>query len=254
MMHFIQHLRELSGGKPTGFKLCVGRPDELLALTHAMVETGITPDFITVDGAEGGTGAAPLEFSNSIGMPLVEGLRLVHNALVGTGVRKRVKVIATGRVLTGMDIIRCLALGADTCNAARAFMFALGCIQSLKCNTNKCPTGVTSQDPNLMNGLVVPDKAERVLRFHHKTVHAALEIMGAIGVERPDQVEGKHVFKRVSSTKVLSYEQQYPEIEEGSLLPGKHNNSPAIQRWYETWGLHLQAHKEWQKKHHAAQA
>lgn len=265
MMEFIAKLRELSGGKPIGFKLCVGRPDELLALTHAMVDTGITPDFITVDGAEGGTGAAPLEFSNSIGMPLVEGLRLTHNALVGTGLRKRVKLISSGRVLTGMNIVRNVALGAcrarpgrrvpcamptaraararapperaarraplrcartrtrplraarctgaDLCNAARAMMFALGCIQSLKCNTNKCPTGVTSQEPALMAGLVVEDKSERVLRYQRKTVEAALEIVGAIGLSSPKQIEAKHIFKRVSSTKVLSYEQQYPTIE-----------------------------------------
>jgi len=177
-------------------------------------------------------------------MPLVEGLRLTHNALLGTGVRKHVKLIASGRVFSGMGIVRKIALGADAVNAARAFMFALGCIQSLKCNTNKCPTGVTSQDPELMAGLVVGDKAERVLRYHQKTVHAALEIIGAIGLESPSEIEAKHIFRRVSSTKVLSYEQQYPAIEEGCLLPGRSNNSPALQRWYSTWGLHLQAHKD----------
>lgn len=248
MMEFIAKCRELSGGKPIGFKLCVGRPDELLALAHAMVETRIYPDFITVDGAEGGTGAAPLEFSDSIGMPLVEGLRLTHNALLGTGIRRHIKLIAAGRVVSGMSIVRTLALGADTVNAARAFMFALGCIQSLKCNTNKCPTGVTSQDPELMAGLVVGDKAERVLRYQQKTVHAALEIIGAIGLSSPKEIEAKHIFKRVSSTKVLSLEQQYPSIEEGSLLSGKSNSSPALQRWFETWGLHLQAHADYNKR------
>jgi hypothetical protein len=167
---------------------------------------------------------------------------------VGTGVRRHIKLIASGRVFSGMGIVRKLALGADTVNAARAFMFALGCIQSLKCNTNRCPTGVTSQDPELMAGLVVPDKAERVFRYHEKTVHAALEIIGAIGLDSPDQLEAKHIFKRVSSTKVLSYEQQYPTIEEGSLLPGRNNSSPALQRWYEMWGLHLNAHTEYNNR------
>ena len=166
MLEFIARLRELSGGKPVGFKLSVGRRVEFLSICKAMLETGITPDFITVDGGEGGTGAAPLEFSNSLGMPAREAWTFVHNALVGVGKRDEVRVIASGKIMTGFHMIRAMALGADLCNSGRGMMFALGCIQSLRCNSNTCPTGITTQNPALTKGLVVPDKAERVFRFH----------------------------------------------------------------------------------------
>jgi glutamate synthase domain-containing protein 2 len=170
LMLFVRKLRGLSGGKPVGFKLCVGRPKEFAALVRAMLETGVAPDFITVDGGEGGTGAAPPEFSNHVGMPLMEGIWVVRSILEGAGLRDRVKIIASGRVVSGFSLVKALAMGADACNAARAMMFALGCIQALKCNTNKCPTGITTQDPELMQGLHVPSKALRVANFQMGTV------------------------------------------------------------------------------------
>ena len=222
MMHFIARLRELSGGKPVGFKLCVGKPEEFAQLVKAMLATGVTPDFVTVDGAEGGTGAAPPEFSNSVGMPMVEGLTLVNGMLLGAGLRDRVRLIAAGKVLTGFSIVRTLALGADVTNSARAMLFALGCIQSFKCNTNRCPTGITTQDPALMAGLHVPDKAERVASFHAKTVHVALEITGALGYESADQISGKDVLRRMRTGDLETFNSIYPWIatKPGALLEG----------------------------------
>ncbi len=170
LLQFLQLLREASGGKPVGFKLCVGKRHEFFGIVKAMLESGILPDFITVDGAEGGTGAAPLEFSDSVGTPLNEGLAFVHYALVGAGLRDPIRLIASGKVNTGFQIATKVALGADMCNAARAMMFALGCIQALRCNTNRCPTGVATQDPDLVRGLHVGDKSARVARFHRETV------------------------------------------------------------------------------------
>ena len=209
MMLFIAQLRELSGGKPVGFKLCLGKPEEFAALVRAMLATGVVPDFITVDGAEGGTGAAPPEFSNSVGMPMAEGLTLVHALLLGAGLRDRVKVIAAGKVLTGFSVVRTLAMGADVCNAARAMLFALGCIQSHKCNTNKCPTGITTQDPELMAGLDVGDKAARVALFQAKTVHVALEITGALGYKSAAEISGKDVVRRTRSHGLRDFNEIY---------------------------------------------
>jgi glutamate synthase domain-containing protein 2 len=210
MMEFVAQLRELSGGKPVGFKLCVGRPEEFARLVKASLATGVVPDFVTVDGAEGGTGAAPPEFSNSVGMPMAEGLTLVHALLRGAGLRDRVRVIAAGKVLTGFSLVRTLAMGADVCNAARAMLFSIGCIQSFKCNTNTCPTGITTQDPRLMAGLVVPDKAERARQFHEKTVHVALEIVGALGHESAAHVSGKDVLRRVAGHGLRNFNEVYP--------------------------------------------
>ncbi|XXQ31632.1 Glutamate synthase domain-containing protein [Plasmodiophora brassicae] len=217
---FIGTLRELSGGKPVGIKLCIGRFDEFIMLAHAFQETGIVPDFITVDGGEGGTGAAPPEFSDRVGTPLVEGLRFVDNVLIGADLRHRIKIIASGKVLTGFSIVKNLALGADLCNSARAFMFALGCIQSLKCNTNTCPTGIATQDPNLMYGLVAPDKAVRCYNFHTKTVEIAVDMIGSVGCTSPDLLRPGHIKKRISETQTASYEELYPTIPAGSLLKG----------------------------------
>lgn len=178
MMRFIDQLRSLSGGKPVGFKLCVGHPWEFMAIVKAMIETGIRPDFIVVDGAKGGTGAAPLEFADHLGLPLREGLLFVHNTLVGAGLRQHIRIGASGKVVSAFDIASLLAIGADWTNAARGFMFAIGCIQSLSCNTNRCPVGVATQDPQRQRALVVPDKAERVHRFHHNTMHALAENAG----------------------------------------------------------------------------
>ena len=210
MMHFIAQVRELSDGKPVGFKLCVGRPEEFAALVAAMVQTGITPDFITVDGGEGGTGAAPPEFSNSVGMPLVEGLGVVNALLCGAGLRdlrtrEGVKIICSGRVLSGFSLARNLAIGADSCNAARSFMLALGCIQALKCDTNHCPTGIATQREDLQGGLVVPDKAGRVYQYQKKTVESMVELVGAMGLSDYSQLQPEHIMRRVDMERTVSY-------------------------------------------------
>ena len=218
LLTFVQKLRELSGGKPIGFKLCVGEPREFLSIIKAMLKTGILPDFITVDGAEGGTGAAPLEFSNSVGTPLNEGLTLVHNALVGSNLRDQIRIIAAGKITTGFNMVSKLALGADICNSARGMMFALGCIQALRCNNNTCPTGVATQDPELVQGLVVPDKAQRVANFHKATIHSFLEVIAAAGLSHPTEVRPWHIQRRVSPMQVCNYSEIYGRIEPGSLL------------------------------------
>jgi len=215
---FIAKLRDLSGGKPVGFKLCIGKRREVFAICKAMLETGIVPDFITVDGSEGGTGAAPPEFSNILGTPLVDGLVFLHNALVGCGLRDKVKVIASGRVVTGFDIAHKIAIGADVCNAARAMMFALGCIQAQKCNTNDCPTGVATQNPDLVAGLVVADKARRVRNYHAATVHAFDELIAAAGLCHPNELHPWHVIRRVSPTESKHYGEMYDYLEKGELL------------------------------------
>ncbi|MFN3197289.1 MAG: FMN-binding glutamate synthase family protein [Bradymonadia bacterium] len=218
LMRFVAQLRTLSGGKPVGFKLCVGKRREFFALCKAMLSTGITPDFITVDGAEGGTGAAPLEFSNHMGTPLAEGLILVHNGLVGIGVRDKVKVLSAGRVMTGFDLIKRLALGADACYSARAMMFALGCIQALRCNSNHCPVGVATQNPELVKGLHVGDKMQRVAHFHRNTVESAAEMVGAMGLHHSDDLRPWHVMRRVSPHEVHHYGELYDFLESGELL------------------------------------
>ena len=218
MLEFIKRLRDASGGKPVGLKLCVGKRHEFLGVVKAMLDTGITPDFITVDGGEGGTGAAPMEFSDSIGTPLNDGLNFVHNALVGANVRDRIRIIASGKVNTGFQMATKAALGADMCNAARAMMFALGCIQALRCNTNKCPTGVATQDPELVAGLVVEDKSVRVARFHKETVKSFFEILGAAGLRHPRDLKPWYVMRRVSAEETRSYATIYPQLQPGELL------------------------------------
>jgi glutamate synthase domain-containing protein 2 len=196
MMQFIEKLRQLSGGKPVGFKLCIGQPWEWFAMAKAMSETGLWPDFIVVDGAEGGTGAAPLEFTDHVGAPHQEGLLLVHNTLVGMGERHRVKLGCAGKVVSAFDIARMMALGADWCNSARGFMFALGCIQAQSCHTGHCPTGVTTQDPMRQRALVVPDKAERVYHYHQNTLHALQELVQAAGLQHPHDITADHIVRR----------------------------------------------------------
>lgn len=220
MLHFIAEMRRLSGGKPAGFKLCLGQPHEFLAICKAMLATGITPDFIVVDGKEGGTGAAPLEFMDHLGMPLREGLSFAHNALVGVGLRGRIRLGASGKITTAFDMARAFALGADWCNSARGFMFALGCIQSLSCHTDRCPTGVATQDPSRARALVVPDKAERVANFHRATLHALAELTAAAGLERPCDFRPHHFTRRVSAERVASYAELYPALPPGALLAG----------------------------------
>ncbi len=218
MMHFIAQLRQLSGGKPIGFKLCLGKPREFLALCKAMIETGIVPDFITVDGGEGGTGAAPLEFSNHVGTPVVEGLIFVHNALVGFNLRNEIRIIASGKVLSAFSLMKLLALGADMCNSARAMMLSLGCIQALRCNSNHCPVGVATQDPNLMAGLIPARKSKRVANFHKETLEIVGELVGATGLGSTSQLRPWHIERRISPTEVLNYGQIYDYLEPGVLL------------------------------------
>ncbi len=218
LLRFVAELRRLSGGKPAGFKLCIGHPWEFLAICKAMLETGIAPDFIVVDGTEGGTGAAPLEFVDHIGMPLRDGLSFVHNALVGIGLRDRIRIGAAGKVTSAFDIARLMALGADWCNAARGFMFALGCIQSQSCHTDKCPTGVATQDPVRQRALVVEDKVERVRRFHESTMKALAEVIAAAGLSHPAQLRVEHLWRRVASDRVESFARIYPPLGHGALL------------------------------------
>jgi glutamate synthase domain-containing protein 2 len=220
LIKFIDKLRNLSGGKPVGFKLCIGRKSEFLSICKAMVQLNSYPDFITVDGGEGGTGAAPPEFTNFVGMPLLDALAFVDNSLRGFGIREQTKIIASGKILTGFHILRALALGADATNCARAMMMALGCIQALECNKNTCPTGVATQDPYFMKGLVVEDKKVRVANYHKNTVESFVELMGAAGMTHPDQINRSHVYRRVFMNLVKTYEEIYPTIPDGCLLDG----------------------------------
>jgi glutamate synthase domain-containing protein 2 len=210
-VQFVHTLRTLSGGKPIGMKLCVGKKDEFIAICSAMVQSKIYLDFITVDGGEGGTGAAPLEFSNYVGMPLQEGIVFVYDTLKEFDLKKHIKIICSGKIVSGFDIIRALSLGADVCNSARGMMFALGCIQALECNTNTCPTGVATQDKSLMRGLVVEDKKTRVANFHKNTVKAAVEMMAAAGVKHPDEVNRDFISRRISINEVKTLLEIYPE-------------------------------------------
>jgi glutamate synthase domain-containing protein 2 len=220
MVAFIGEMRRLSGGKPAGFKLCVGHKWEFLAICKAMLQTGIYPDFIVVDGNEGGTGAAPLEFMDHLGMPMREGVNFVHNALIGINARDRIRIGAAGKIATAFDMARAMALGADWCNSARGFMFALGCIQSLSCHTDRCPTGVTTQDPTRNRALSVPLKTERVYNYHHATLHALAELIAAAGLNHPQEIRPIHFSQRVSSTEVKSLALLYPTLQPGELIDG----------------------------------
>jgi glutamate synthase domain-containing protein 2 len=232
LLEFVAAMRRLSGGKPAGFKLCIGHPWEFMAICKAMVETGITPDFIVIDGKEGGTGAAPLEFMDHVGMPLREGLTFAHNALIGVGLRDKVRLGASGKIISAFDMARVMALGADWCNAARGFMFAVGCIQAQSCHTGMCPTGVTSPDPLRQRALVVPDKAERVMNFHHNTVHALAELVAAAGLEHPGQLGPHHFLRRGAADRVVSYAEQYERLQPGELLIAPET---APHRYAEAW-------------------
>ena len=232
MMRFIAQLRELCGGKPVGFKLCIGHPWEFLGICKAMAETGVYPDFVVVDGKEGGTGAAPLEFADHLGMPLRDGLVFVRNALTGIGARERIRIGCSGKIVNAFDMATAFALGADWCNSARGFMFSLGCIQSLSCHTDKCPTGVTSQDPTRGRALVVEDKTTRVHNFHHSMLHALAELTAAAGLEHPNDFHPAHFSRRVTERDVLSFEELYPALESGELVAGA--KDPA---WRKLWGM-----------------
>ena len=215
MMEFVKRLRELSGGKPVGFKLCVGNKLEFMDICIAMSQTGIKPDFITVDGGEGGTGAAPLEFSNSIGMPMLDGIAFVTDCLRGYGIRKHIKIFASGKILTGFHMFKAFAMGADACYSARGMMLALGCIQALECNNNHCPTGIATQKKHLMKGINVKDKASRVAKFHNETVQSFVEFMGSTGADKLSKIRRHHVYRRISQEKIKTYEEIYPSIKIG---------------------------------------
>jgi len=218
LIQFIAQMRELAGGKPAGFKLCVGTRHELLAICKAMVAEGTTPDFIIVDGSEGGTGAAPAEYEDHVGTPLTEGLMLLHNALVGCGLRDRVKIGCSGKVATGSDIVKRLAQGADYCNAARAMMMAVGCIQSQRCNTNQCPVGVATQDPKRSRALNVPNKTERVYQYQHAAVTEATRLIASMGLHSPAEVTPHHLVRRVDHVSARSYGELFEWLSPGELL------------------------------------
>jgi len=220
LLQFVARLREKSGGKPTGFKLAIGHPWEWFGIAKAMQQTELLPDFIVVDGGEGGTGAAPLEFVDHVGAPLREALLLVHNTLVGLNLRDKVRLGASGKVITGFDLARNMALGADWCNAARGYMFALGCIQSQSCHTDRCPTGIATQDPSRWKKLDVPDKAERVRMFHDNTLKALKELIAASGMSHPNEIGPEHIIRRVSSTEVRSLSALYHFVKPGELIGG----------------------------------
>lgn len=231
LLEFVAQLRELSGGKPVGFKLCVGDKREFLSVCKAMRETGILPDFITVDGAEGGTGAAPVELTNSVGMPLRGGLHFVHNALRGVGVRDQIRIIAAGKIFSAFHMLRAMALGADTTNSARGMMLALGCIQSRRCNTDKCPTGITTQNPGRYKQLDVTDKGVRVANYHHATIQALAELLNILGLHGLNEVRPRHINRRINQEVVMSYEQIYPELPEGCLL----DDDAVPDNWKRDW-------------------
>ncbi|GHC05797.1 FMN-binding glutamate synthase family protein [Thermomonas carbonis] len=221
LLQFVARLRELSGGKPTGFKLAIGHPWEWFGIAKAMQDSGMTPDFIVVDGAEGGTGAAPAEFIDHVGVPMHEALMLVHNTLVGLDLRDRIRIGAAGKIVSAFDMARTLAMGADWCNAGRGYMFALGCIQSMSCHTDRCPTGIATQDPGRWRKLDVPDKATRVAEFHGNTLHALRDLLCAAGLDHPDQLGPEHILRRVSPTEVRSLAALYRFLRPGELLGGR---------------------------------
>lgn len=231
LLKFVHDLRELSGGKPVGFKLCIGIRREFLAICKAMLETGITPDFITVDGGEGGTGAAPIELTNSVGMPLRDAIVFVNSALIGTGLRNRIRLIASAKIISAFHIVRMIALGADTVNSARGMMLALGCIQSRTCNTDTCPTGVATQNPARYKALDINQKAQRVANYHHRTIDTLIELLSASGLHGLDELKPSHINHRISGTNVANYGELYPCIDSCCMLsddtlPGK---------WKEDW-------------------
>lgn len=233
LMRFVGQLRDLSGGKPVGIKLCIGHRREFMSMVKAMLRTGIIPDFIVVDGAEGGTGAAPVEFANRVGMPMLEGLTFVHNTLRGAGIRHEVKIGAAGKIVSAFDIARVVALGADWCNAARGFMFAIGCIQAQACHTNKCPVGIATQGAGRQRALDVGDKSDRVARFHRNTMKALGEIAGAAGLSNPSDFMPYHFMFRQKDNEFLDGNEAYPYLPEGFLVAGK--EIPELADWYSRW-------------------
>lgn len=236
LIKFIEQLRSFSGGKPVGFKLCIGHRTEFFAIVKAMLETGITPDFIVLDGKEGGTGAAPAEFIDNLGMPMRDGLAFVHMALLGAGLRDKIKLGCAGKIITGFDLARAFALGADWCNAARGFMFAIGCIQAQNCHTGHCPTGVATQDPLRQRAIVVGDKATRVANFHRETVKSLAELLAAAGLHSPKDLKPHHILRRGGAGKVMSLGSQFISVKSNDMLTGK-----VPETWRKPWEM---AHAE----------
>lgn len=235
MMHFIQKLRELSGGKPVGFKLCIGQPWQFMGIVKAMLVTKIVPDFIVVDGSEGGTGAAPIELIDHMGTPLREGLLFVHNTLVGAGLRDQVKVGASGKIISAFDIASTMAMGADWVNSARGFMFAVGCIQAQSCHTNQCPVGVATQDKERQKALDVPTKAERVYNFQKNTLKALAEMIAAAGLQHPSEIKAHHLAQRINDREIKNYAQLHFWMKNGELLSCENKDEENF--YFRMWNL-----------------
>ena len=231
LMEFVKLLRKGSGGKPIGMKICIGNKSEFLSICKAMVATKTYLDFITVDGGEGGTGAAPQEYSDHVGMPLRDALAFVYDALNGFGIKDQIKIICSGKIITGFDIVKSLSIGADLCNSARGMMFALGCIQALQCHSNTCPTGVATQNPDLEKGLVPEEKSIRVARYQHETVKSAVDLMASAGISHPDDVGRNVVSTRIDRTRIATFEEIYPELESGCLV----NENTVPERFLMAW-------------------
>jgi len=233
LLEFVRKLRHLSGGKPVGFKLCIGKKDEFLGICKAMLETGITPDFVTVDGGEGGTGAAPTELTNSVGTPLRDALIFVNGALIGIGLRDKVRIIASAKIFSAFHLLRIVALGADTANSARGMMLSLGCVQSRSCNTDHCPTGIATQNPSRNKALVVEDKSRRVANYHHEMVKNLVELLAVCGLNSLEELEPRHINQRVKGTVIKNYAELYPRIANGCLL----SQADVPDNWQRDWEM-----------------
>ncbi|MDF1795540.1 MAG: FMN-binding glutamate synthase family protein [Coxiellaceae bacterium] len=233
LLEFVQRLRDMSNGKPVGFKFCLGRRGEFMAIVKAMLETGILPDFITVDGAEGGTGAAPVEFSDYLGAPINEGLVFVTSALIGANLRDKIRVIASGKVATGFDLITKIALGADMCNVARGMLFAVGCIQATRCNTNTCPTGITTQDPVRQKAIKIEASGDMVRNFHDGTIDSMLAIAGAMGLDDLKGLNPTMIMRRGANELSVPYDVLYHYLRPGELIENSHHLHPIYKRYWE---------------------
>lgn len=231
LLEFVEKLRDLSQGKPIGFKLCVGEIAELAAIVKAMKETGMMPDFITIDGAEGGTGAAPLEFSNRLGAPCLEATYSLHNLLRATNLRDKLRIISSGKTATGFDMVTKIALGANTVNAARTMMMAVGCIQSQSCNTNRCPTGIATQDKTRSKAIDIGAKSLRVKNFHDNTIKNCFNLIGAMGYDNPDELEPRNIFRRTPDEKALHFDEIYTPLPDGCLVDGDTSNQ--YYQWFQ---------------------
>ena len=228
LLDFAEQLRCDSGGKPVGIKLCIGHPWEFIAIVKAMVTEKRFVDFVTVDGSEGGTGAAPAEFTDHLGCPLADALVFVDNCLIGAGIRDRVKVAASGKIVSAYDIVRHCALGADWINMARPFMFALGCIQARDCASGRCPTGIATMDPGRYRVVDVAQKAQRVANFHHNTLKVVGEMIGAAGISHPVHLTRRHIVRRLSSSEIRLADQIFPHVEPGALFTGEPIEDPRL--------------------------